>query len=508
MERPAGTKTRGHDCGKLVMKPCLIPALFALLLAAGCSNTEEIARLANDATQAESHGDHQTAIARWSSVLRLAPRNAEAYAHRAALYEVKGEWTNAIADYTAYLRLPTNSLTARQKLLALAGRPEPPEDTTWERGAAFCRRGLLYGRLGDLALANADFDQAIRLNPKDQTILLTRGQLYELRGDAESALTNYNKAVQLAPKLAAGYAYRGAFYGRRGRIVEALTDLDEALRLEPGDTKALLQRGLARARHGERDKALEDLNEAAKTDPREPDLYAVRGFILLDKGEFQAAFDDFNQVLLLRPNDPVALARRGVAWARKGNIELALADLNEAIRLNPAEATFFAWRGSAYNATNQLDKALEDLNHAIQINPHDASYFAMRGSVLSKTQVYSNALADFSQALRLNPGSPEALNGLAWFLATCPDDSFRNGKEALTLATRACELTSFNAPSLLDTLAAAYAETGDFDQAVARETQTLGSVGVSPKRRPEMEERLSLFQQHKPFRQKPPQPGL
>src|ERR1051326_6042500 len=88
----------------------------------------------------------------------------------------------------------------------------------------------------------------------------------------------------------------------------------------------------------------------------------------------------------------------------------------------------------------------------------------------------------------------------AWVQANCPEDSLRNGKQALDTSLRVCERSHWQAPDAVDTLAAAYAERGDFDKAVKYETQALQMKGVYAFKRKRMEERLELYRQHKPYR--------
>jgi Tfp pilus assembly protein PilF len=109
------------------------------------------------------------------------------------------------------------------------------------------------------------------------------------------------------------------------------------------------------------------------------------------------------------------------------------------------------------------------------------------------------ALRDLREAVRLMPKDPTANNSLAWFLATCPEERFRNGTEAVSATTKACELSQWERSGSIDTLAAAYAEVGDFDQATKYEKQSI-DASLSPKKREEYEKRLALFQQRKPFR--------
>ena len=111
---------------------------------------------------------------------------------------------------------------------------------------------------------------------------------------------------------------------------------------------------------------------------------------------------------------------------------------------------------------------------------------------------FRNARDDFELALKLNPEDPENLNSYAWLLSTCPDDEVRNGEKAVTLATRAAELTDWKSEPIVDTLAAAYAESGDFEQAVrwARAAVELADDDALG----EDEARLRLYEEKKPYR--------
>jgi hypothetical protein len=92
-----------------------------------------------------------------------------------------------------------------------------------------------------------------------------------------------------------------------------------------------------------------------------------------------------------------------------------------------------------------------------------------------------------------------ALSERAWFRATCPDSSFRNGQQAVKDAKAACSMMAWKDEDMIDTLAAAYAETGDFDSAVRYEGQALGIKGISPESAKVFREHLMWFQQRRPF---------
>lgn len=476
--------------------------ISAMLVLAGCSHKEEIARLRSEASRAESTGDHQKALARWSSVLQLDRKSGEAWLQRAAVYQTLGKWPEALADYTEYLQLPPWRPGLKERLAIKLGRDLQftPENQT-ERWFVLCRRAFVYGKLGQFDKADLDLNAAVQLQPKSAVVQVSRAQIYQMKGDADATVQALNEAVRVAPQEAAGYAYRGAYLFSRGQLSDAMADLEKAVQLEPFNIQALLHRGLAYSVQGQMDKALDDLDQAVKASPEEPDAYAYRGRVLLQIGKYDEAFDDLNTAVALRPNDPKTLAQRGLAQTQRGNLAFALADFDQAIRLNPTEPHLYAWRANALAETNQLDKALQDLNHAMAMNPREPSFYRIRGRTYTKQHKYAEALADMEHCRELNPSSFETCNSLAWLRATCPDSSFRNGAEAVKLATQACESTRFGLRAALDTLAAAYAEAGDFEQAVRYEKQALGSVGVQEKNRAEMQQRLELYQQKKPFRE-------
>ncbi len=112
---------------------------------------------------------------------------------------------------------------------------------------------------------------------------------------------------------------------------------------------------------------------------------------------------------------------------------------------------------------------------------------------------YRRALADLGAANRLDSSNPIVLNNYAWILATCPDDKARDGKKALELARKACELAKWNDAGAWDTLAAAYAETGDYDNAIKWENQYLSSLSLTPADASDGQARLALYQAHQPY---------
>jgi serine/threonine-protein kinase len=149
------------------------------------------------------------------------------------------------------------------------------------------------------------------------------------------------------------------------------------------------------------------------------------------------------------------------------------------------------------------DDALADADTAVALADSAEAYF-LRGRLRVWRREFPEARADFERALERGRGPHSfMLNDVAWFFATCPDQSGRDGRKAVDLATKACEMTQWNDTHALDTLAAAFAEAGDFDEAIKWQAHALSLIAATAEERAGVEKRLALYQDHHPYRQEP-----
>jgi tetratricopeptide (TPR) repeat protein len=161
------------------------------------------------------------------------------------------------------------------------------------------------------------------------------------------------------------------------------------------------------------------------------------------------------------------------------------------------DAKFYNNRGIAYGEKGQYDQAISDFNRAIELNPRDIKAYNNRGIVYRLKGQYDQAISDFNRAIELNSLDAEAYNSLAWLFATAKVPRFRNGKKAVELALKGCELSNWKKPEYLDTLAAGYARMGDFDNAVKWEKKALEFPRLA--KPSEFQKRLNFYQEHKPW---------
>ena len=180
-------------------------------------------------------------------------------------------------------------------------------------------------------------------------------------------------------------------------------------------------------------------------------------------------------------------------------------DLSMAIARSPRDPKFYVERAQAYEANGQYKTALADLDQAMTLRPDRAKYIYLRGIAYAYAGDDQAAKQDFARAEAMDPGSAESYNARGWLMATAPDPRMRDGKKAVESATRACVMTSWNDPDMLGTLAAAYAETGDFADAIKWQQKAVDLT--SPTLLVTLNERqarLALYQNHRPWRPAPP----
>jgi tetratricopeptide (TPR) repeat protein len=142
-----------------------------------------------------------------------------------------------------------------------------------------------------------------------------------------------------------------------------------------------------------------------------------------------------------------------------------LSSRNRAIALNN--------RGNVHLDQMRYNFAIQDFDAALELDPKYAKSLNNRGLAYQGKGLFHFALRDFKDAIEADPQHMNAYNNLAWIHATCPDDSIRDGGKAIALARKVVEATESKDPGSLDTLAAAYAESGDFDSAIRFQKQAI-----------------------------------
>ena len=190
-----------------------------------------------------------------------------------------------------------------------------------------------------------------------------------------------------------------------------------------------------------------------------------------------------------------------MVWQSREKWDKALADFHRALQLEPNHVPSLSSRGFLWFQRNEPAQAVADFDQVIKLSPKSAVAHNNRGYNRQLLKKYREALADYDQAIRLAPKYIPAHQNKAWLLATCPDATIRDGKQALESARIACEQGEWKHWPDLKTLAAAYAESEDFKNAVRWQTKVLEMVPEDE--RDEEQEALEAYKNGKPWRDVP-----
>ena len=189
--------------------------------------------------------------------------------------------------------------------------------------------------------------------------------------------------------------------------------------------------------------------------------------------------------------------------SKQQQFEQAAYHYEQAIQINAGNEAAHAGLARILNSQGRQGEAIDHLRQAVGVNPDFVTAHQTLGELLQSQGKLVEALKHFRRALALKPGSVALMNNVAWVLATHPDQEVREADEALQIAQRAANETGQANPVVLDTLAAAYANADQYDQAavIAMSALKLLTEPDQAAARKKIRERLELYEQGQPYRE-------
>jgi tetratricopeptide (TPR) repeat protein len=269
--------------------------------------------------------------------------------------------------------------------------------------------------------------------------------------------------------------------------------------------------GIAYYYKGELDKASEHFAEALRIRPTFQSALSGMGAVLLAKGELDKAIKYLRDALQFKPDSPgadvyvaQAHANLGVALAKKGMLDEAIEHYLEALRIRPDLYNVYRNLGTVLSQKGETAKAAEYFAEAVRLKPDYIIARAQLGYSLVKLGKIESAIENYQKILQYQSDNPEALNALAWIWATNEKVEFQNPIRAVEFAQKACELSNYEHPGVLDTLAAAYAAAGNFPEAVKTAEKAIKSAedANDKKLAEEIGKRLELYKAGQPYHEK------
>ncbi len=197
----------------------------------------------------------------------------------------------------------------------------------------------------------------------------------------------------------------------------------------------------------------------------------------------------------------IVYSSRGNAYQLSGQFDQAVSDYSKALEIMPQSADTYKNRGSAHLKNKKYNQAIEDFNKAIAINSGFAESYLDRGNAYLYKGQYNQAISDYSKAIAMDQASAFPYASLAWLLATCPNEKYRNGSKAIELAQKAIRISLH--PNNLASLAAGYAEIGKFNEAIATQKKLIAILKQEGKTENlnDFMEKPDAYISHKPWRE-------
>ncbi len=369
----------------------------------------------------------------------------------------------------------------------------------------------------DYAAAVGEWNKAISMSGDDPRAHNDLGVSLAALGNTQEAMAEYRQALVLRPNYPEAHDNVGNLLAAAGHLDEAVAEYRKALDVDPRSADAHNNLGFALMNQGHLPEAMAQFEAALVTRPEYAQAHNNIGSALAAQGHLDDAIPHFRQAVELEPAYAGAVNNLGAALARQGKFEEATVYFRKAVDLHPGGAQEEANLGRVLLAQHQPEDAIAHLQKALTASPGTPDLESTLGMAFADKGDMPQAISHFERALALNPRDrvaqaslaqvcidakdAQGLRRLAWLLATSPDPAVRNGGDAVNYAQRAVDLSSAGNAQLLDTLAAALAESGQFARALqaAREARTRATTENQPSLASEIASRIALYQANQPF---------
>jgi protein O-mannosyl-transferase len=323
------------------------------------------------------------------------------------------------------------------------------------------------------------------------------------RGEAAAAISHYRKALEIAPDFADAHYNLALALADGGKSSEAIDHFEKALARDPDFAAVHNHLGRLLARCGRPAEAAAHLRQALKIDPDSAHAHNNSGNLLAAQGHIAEAIVHYQKALEIDPRFAEAHFNLGVALAGRGHVDEAAAHYRQALAAQPDLVDAHYNLGAILARRGQTGEAVAHFERAVAGNPDHVNARYNLGLLLHQQGKTAEALRQWREAIQRQPNDAEILNQLAWTLATAPEASLRRGTEAIALARRANQLCNDREPIVLRTLAAAYAEAGQFAEAVqvAQRAVPLASARGDAALVKSLQAQIGLYQAGSPYRE-------
>ena len=336
---------------------------------------------------------------------------------------------------------------------------------------AYNNLGFHYGQLGELNQAKECYQMALEINPRSQHACGDLAVILGLQKRTDEAIATYERALEISPYYTTAHVNLANLLIFQGRTNEAITHYEEAIRINPRSSEA---------------------HQSLAT-------------VLGEKGEYERAREHFRAALEIRPYNPYVHCDFAAMLVKEARLDDAAAEYKIALELEPRLRPALYGLGDIFMSRGEVNRAVQQFSDALKLAPDDPDANYRYAQALTRQGDLKKAIQHYRRGLRQFEDSAEALNNLAWILATNPDPEVRNGADAVKFAEKACHLTHYKRAVFVGTLAAAYAEASRFSEAIetAEKARLLAEAANEKEIAARNVKLLELYRAQKPCRDVP-----
>jgi arylsulfatase A-like enzyme/Flp pilus assembly protein TadD len=328
-------------------------------------------------------------------------------------------------------------------------------------------------------------------------VLDSRASFYVHQGKFAEVKELCGRMLEMNSEYSETYNYLGRAFLAEDAHEKAVENFSRYVELRPGQAGGYNNLGLAFYQVGRRDEAVEVLAKAIELNPDFAEAYYNLGRVLGLRGEFENAIRHLEKARELMPWQEAISKELERILERQDAMAKAL----KAVEAEPDSPEAHYNLARIYFGQERYSLSFEHCERALQADTLTVDLRLNIAQALLALRRLKPVVEQLRLVLAAEPDKESALNALAWILATAEDAAFADAEEAVSLAKRACELTDYKAPSVIDTLGAALAASGDFERAVemAEKASTLAEAGGRKDLAAEIRERLILYRQDNRF---------
>lgn len=377
------------------------------------------------------------------------------------------------------------------------------EDNKVEQAKAYLLRAALAEKPEEQL---ADVEEALKADPKSADALRTRAFIHLTKGENEEAVSDLLKLLEADPNNPAVQSAVAEALSELEKFDEALKHIDKVIAQNPKSPLGFNLRARIRIRQEKLEDAVSDLTEALKLDPSNVGTLLLRGQVLAQLDKFDEAQADVEKAIRLQPELTQAILLRSMIAAQAKKWGEAIADIKTLLQTDPQNPELRLQLGAYYSADSRPRKAIELFDQLVDEDSDNWQARRARADALLSIGEHAKAVEDYDEALKKKPDDSHMLNNLAWVLATSTEDDVRDAKRSIEIGTKASELTKYEAPHILSTLAAGYAEAGDWETAIKWSSKAVELSEKADKMAgdvsDQLKKELESYKEKKPWREK------